>query len=191
MQMHPITLITLSALFLFASTTLAAPLGLSSRHRQDDNYSSLASRSNVATGSTGADIGNTVQSDFDDQGWQVVQHRRKKGIVEKPPANAAVVGQPIVNQATPNERTGDGHRKTSDIPKIANNPTHKHAAEAQTSQNSNLGSVLAEPTDSDMRLRNIAAGNEHRKTSGLPHRNQTFLVRGGNGTFVFHYPEFS
>lgn len=57
--------ITLSVLFFFASTTLAAPLDLS--FGREDTYSSLASPDGVAD--TGAAARITDRSNFDDENW--------------------------------------------------------------------------------------------------------------------------
>jgi len=72
-------LITLSALFLFASTMLAALLDLSSR--QDDKHFSLSLHDGIAD--TRATIGITAHSDFDDENWLERQITSAKKIANK------------------------------------------------------------------------------------------------------------
>ena len=181
-------LITLSALFLFASTTLAAPLDLFSR--REDTYSSLASRDGVAD--AGGAIGITARSDFDDENW-----------LERRLIHSSIKSKKIVNKVARKERktaakaeVGQARQKginksnVSQGKKMAKTPAGKAVSEA-------AGRTAAQNKEKE--LRDAAhtkhhqmkeAGGEHRKTSGLPGRNQKFTVPGGNGKFPFHYPEF-
>jgi len=102
--------VTLSALFLFASTMLAAPLDLSSR--QEDTYSNLALCDGVAD--TGAAIGITARSDCDDKNWLERRIIKAKKIANaaarnerKTAAKAEVANtkQKAMNKANPDKKT--------------------------------------------------------------------------------------
>lgn len=167
--------VTLSALFLFASTTLAAPLDLSSR--QEDTYSSLALRDGVAD--TGAAIGITARSDFDDDNWlerRVVKEKKianKAARKERKTAAKAEVAQA--------RQKGINKSNSSQGKKVAKTPAGvavSHAAGRTAAQNKKAELKTASQAK---HLQMKAAGAEHRKTTGLPGRNQKFTVPAGSG----------
>lgn len=164
---------TLSALFLFASTTLAAPLDLSSR--QEDTYSSLALRDGVAD--TGADIGIAARSDFDDENWLERRVNKVKKAANKDArkqrktaakAEVATARQKAMTKANPNK-------------KVAKTPAG--AAAAHAAGNKAAKGKKAELKTNAQAKHNAmkAAGAEHRKTTGLPGRNQKFTIPAGGG----------
>jgi hypothetical protein len=177
--------ITLSAIFLFASTTLAAPLGLSSR--QGDTYSSLALRDGVAD--SGAAIGITARSDFDNE------NRLERRIVK---------AKKIANKAARKERKTAAKAEVSQARQKAINKSNKNLGktDARTPAGKKAahaaGNTAAQNKKHELKtaaqakhLQMKAAGVEHRKTTGLPGRNQKFTIPAGNGTFPFHFPDFS
>jgi len=169
--------ITLSVLFLFASTTLAAPLDLSSR--QEDTFSSLALRDGVAD--NGGTIGITARSDFNDENWLERRIRSAKKIAnkatrkERKNAAKAVVTQARqkgINQS--NRNLGKKTAKTLAGIAVA------HAAGRTAAQNKKKE---LRATAQAKHLQMKAAGVEHRKTTGLPARKpeHIFTVPAGNG----------
>jgi len=179
-------LITLSALFLFASTTLAAPLDLSSR--QDDKYFSLSLRDGVAD--TGAAIGITARSDFDDENWLERRITSAKKIANKAArkqrktAAKAEVAKARQNAMIKSNR-GLG-KKTAKTPAGV---AAAHAAGSTAAQNKKNELKTAAQAK---HLQMEAARVEHKKTEGLPDRKpeQIFTVPAGHGTFPFHCLDF-
>jgi len=167
--------ITLSALFLFASTTLAAPLDLSSR--QEDAYSGLALRDGVTD--TGAAIGITARSDFDDENWLERRILKVKKIANKAArkerktaakAEVAQARQKAINKA--NKASGKDVAKT---------PAGKAAAHAAGNTAAHSKKTEQKTAAQTKHLQMKAAGAEHRKTTGLPGRNQKFTIPAGTG----------
>ena len=176
--------ITLSALFVFASTALAAPLGLSSR--QDDTYSSLSLRDDVAY--TGAAIGITARSEFDDDNWLERRVIKAKKIANKAArkerktaakAEVATAKQKGMNKS--NKAQGKNAATPAGV--AAANAAGKTAAQNKKAELK----TAAQTKHAQMK----AAGAEHRKTTGLPGRKEVFTVPAGGGTFPFRCPDFS
>jgi hypothetical protein len=167
--------ITLSALFLVASTTLAAPLDLPSG--QEDTYSSLALRDGVAD--AGSAIGITARSDFDDENWLERRIRASKKIANKVArkeretaknANLAKARQKGINQS--NKSQGKKAAKTPDGVAAA----HTAGMTAAHDKKQELRNAAQ-----SKRLRMQAAGVQHRITTGLPDRTHRFTIPAGNG----------
>jgi len=177
-------LITLSALFLFVSTTLAAPLDLSSR--QEDTYSSLALRDGAAD--TVAAIGITARSDFDDENWlerRVIKAKKianKAARKERKTAAKAQVAQ--AKQKGMNKSNASQGKKAAKTP-AGVKASHSAGKTAAQNKKQELKSAAQAK-----HLQMKAAGAEHRKTTELPGRNQKFTVAAGNGKFPFHCPDF-
>jgi hypothetical protein len=172
--------ITLSAIFLFASTTLAAPLGLSSRQR--DTYSSLALRDGIAD--SGAAIGITARSDFNNEN----RLERRTARATKTANNAARNGRRTAAKAEVSQARKeaiDNHLGTTGAGTRAGKKA-AHAAGDRAAQNKKHELKTAAQAK---HLQMKAAGVEHRKTTGLPGRNQKFTIPAGNGTFPFHFHE--
>jgi len=167
--------ITLSALFLFVSTTLAAPLDLSSR--QEDTYSSLALRDGAAD--TVAAIGITARSDFDDDNWlerRVIKAKKianKAARKERKTAAKAQVAQ--ARQKGMNKSNASQGKKAAKTPAGVK---ASHAAGKTAAQNKKQELKSASQAK---HLQMKAAGAEHRKTTGLPGRKEKFTVPAGNG----------
>jgi len=167
--------ITLSALFLFASTTLAAPLDLSSR--QEDTYSGLALRDGVAD--TGVAIGITARSDFDDENWLERRIIAAKKIANKAARKARkTAAKAEVAQA---RQKGVNKYNTGVGKKDAKLPAHVKAARV-------AGDAAGRAKKTELRTaaqakhhQMKAAGAEHRATTGLPGRNQKFTIPAGGG----------
>jgi len=163
--------ITLSALFLFASTTLAAPLDLSTR--QEDTYSSLALRDDVAD--IGAAIRVTARSDFDDENWLERRISRAKKIANK----AARTQRKTAAKA---EVAQAKQKAMNKLGKTAvRTPAGKAAAHAAGKKAAQDKKTELKTAAHTKHLQMKAAGVEHRKTTGLPGRNQKFTIPAGNG----------
>jgi len=168
--------ITLSALFIFASTTLAAPVDLSSR--QLDTYSSLESRDGVVD--TGATTGITARSDFDDEIWlerRVIKEKKIANKAARKTRKAAAKAE--VAQAS-QKAMNKSHKASKSDPSLSSHDKKKAAeAAGRTAAQNKRNELKAAANTKHHQLK--AAGIEHRKTSGLPGRNQKFIVPAGNG----------
>lgn len=183
--------IILSALFLFVSVTLAAPLDLSSR--QDDTYFSLALRDGVAD--TGAAIGITARSDFDDENWLERRINSGKRIANKAARKdrkTAVEAEVNKARQTAMKNSNKGLGKKAAKTTIAKAAAHAAGRTAARNKKNEL-----KATAQAKHLQMKAAGEEHRKTKKLPVRKtahgkleQIFTVPAGNGTFSFHCLDF-
>jgi hypothetical protein len=163
--------ITLSALFLFASTTLAAPLDLLSR--QEDTYSSLVLRDDVAD--IGAAIGVTARSDFDDENWLERRISRAKKIANK-------AARTLRKTAAKAEVAQASQKAMKKLGKTAvRTAAGRAAAKAAGKQAAQAKKQELKTAAHTKHLQMKAAGVEHRKTTGLPGRNQKFTVPAGNG----------
>jgi len=165
--------ITLSALFLFASTTLAAPLALSSR--EEDTYSSLSLRDGVAD--TEAAIEITARSEFDDENWL----ERRVNTVKKAANKAARKQRKTTAKAEVSTARQKAMTKANPNKKVAKTPAGVAASHAagKTAANNKKAELKTNAQAKHNAMK--AAGAEHRKTTGLPGRNQKFTIPAGGG----------
>jgi len=161
--------ITLSALFLFASTTLAAPLALSSR--EEDTYSSLSLRDGVAD--TEAAIEITARSEFDDENWL----ERRVNTVKKAANKAARKQRKTTAKAEVSTARQKAMTKANPNKKVAKTPAGVAASHAAGKKAANNKKAELKTNAQAKHNAMKAAGAEHRKTTGLPGRNQNSLFQ--------------